>query len=95
MRDGCYVPGCKGEVIPSRDIRSTVARAGACDVCGARYKSFGSGGWKFDTERVDCPKEGCDGFVEFELRPDQEPEAACWKCDTVYLREPDGTVRVP
>ncbi|MGH2759812.1 MAG: hypothetical protein ACRDKJ_09635, partial [Actinomycetota bacterium] len=82
MRDGCYVPGCKGKITPSRDIRSTVARNGMCDTCGARYRQFGSGDWKFDTERVECSRDQCDGYVEFELIPGVSGEAACWKCET-------------
>jgi hypothetical protein len=92
VRDGCWVPGCKGEIIPNRDLRSTVARGGECTVCGARYKRFGSGEWKFETDRVDCPKDGCDGFIEFEIRRDRPAEGACWKCDTTYVRQPDGSL---
>ena len=88
MRDRCYVEGCKGEIVPSRDIRSTVARGGECDACGARYKSFGSGGWKFETERVPCPDESCDGFVEIEKRPGTVT-AECWKCGTPFTRQQD------
>jgi hypothetical protein len=92
VRDSCYVPGCKGDIVPSRDIRSTVARGGECAVCGARYKRFGSGDWKFDTERVDCTVDGCDGFVEFEIIPESATEASCWKCETTFVRAADGTV---
>lgn len=88
------MPGCKGEIIPSREIRSTVARAGACSVCGARYKSFGGGDWKFETERVPCLKEGCDGDLELEIIPGQPSAASCWKCETAHVRQPNGAVSI-
>ncbi len=83
----CYVEGCKGEIVLGRDIRTNVAASGECSLCGARYKRFGAGDWKFDTERVDCAKDGCDGFAEFELRPGAPDEAECWKCAAPTARQ--------
>lgn len=88
------MPGCKGDIVPSRDIRSTVARGGECEACGAKYRRFGSGDWKFETERIDCTVDGCDGFVELDVIPGGKTEAACWKCEAAYIREPDGSVRL-
>jgi len=92
VSDSCWVPGCKGRIIPSREIRTNVTRAGECADCGTRYQRFGTGEWKFETERADCPKDGCDGFIEFEIRPDRPAEGSCWKCETAYVRQPDGTL---
>lgn len=61
-------------------------------MCGARYKRFGAGDWKFETERVACSNDTCDGDVEFELIPDRDAEALCWKCETRYRRDRDGAV---